>query len=387
MPNSTPRRLRVVQIAASLESEASGPSYSVPRLARALADENHEVQILSLGAPAERLTLDVPHRVLPQAMARARILSKLGLSPVMRSTLQDLAAGTDILHTHGLWMMPNVYPAQMARLGGPAMVLSPRGMLNPAALRYSAKAKSLFWLLFQGPAARRIAMFHATSEQEFEEIRAFGLNQPVAVVPNGIELPPTPALWQDSKLVLSLGRVHPKKGLDQLLVAWANVEHRARGWRLEIVGPNENGHAEELQALVTQLGIKRAALRGPVFGDEKARLYAEAELFVLPTRGENFALTVAESLASGTPVISTKGAPWSGLKENRCGWWVDHGAEPLETALLAAMTLPSEQRASMGRRGAEWMARDFAWEGIGRSMSAAYAWLRNGGEPPSCVRF
>jgi glycosyltransferase involved in cell wall biosynthesis len=358
----------------------------VPRLARAIADQGHDVELLSLGAPDERRTLDVPHRVLPQAMAGVRFLDKLGLSPLMRSTLRDRAAGTDILHTNGLWMMPNVYPARLARIGGPAMVLSPRGMLNPAALRYSAGVKHLFWLALQGPAARRTAMFHATSEQEFEEIRTFGLRQPVAVVPNGIELPPEPSPWKESRLVLSLGRIHPKKGLDRLLGAWARVEREAIGWRLEIVGPSENGHAEELQALATQLGLQRATVRGPIFGEKKAKLYAEAELFVLPTRGENFAMTVAESLASGTPVISSKGAPWAGLEVHRCGWWVDHGPEPLAAALLTAIALPSEERAQMGRHGADWMARDFAWEGIGQSMSAAYLWLRDGGEPPSCMR-
>ena len=100
-----------------------------------------------------------------------------------------------------------------------------------------------------------------------------------------------------------------------------------------------------------------------------------AGLFVLNTMNENFGMTVAESLAGGVPVISSKGAPWSGLESHGCGWWIDHGQDPLVAALKAAMSLPSAKRAQMGAAGLAWVRRDFGWEGIAQRMASIYCWL------------
>jgi glycosyltransferase involved in cell wall biosynthesis len=380
--------VRIVQTVSSIEAEASGPSYSVPRLCRALAVLGHEVDLLSLGAPCraehgtwrdQRFARD-HHRFGP--------LGRLGASASMRRAL--MASQADVFHTHGLWMLPNVYPAGAARARAAPLVLSPRGMLGPEALRFSRARKRVFWALLQGRAARQAACLHATAEQEAEDIRAFGLTQPVAVIPNGIDLPeappaagpPSPA----SPFVLSLGRIHPKKGLDRLVRAWARVAPAFPHWRLKLVGPSELGHAAELARLARSLDLASVDIAGPVFGAEKTALLTDAELFALPTLNENFAMTVAESLSLGTPVISTRGAPWAGLATHRCGWWIEHGVEPLAAALATAMSLPPEERRAMGARGRAWMARDFAWDGIARRMAGVYRWLVQGGEPPPCVR-
>ncbi|MEM1382308.1 MAG: glycosyltransferase [Pseudomonadota bacterium] len=374
--------LSVVQVVASVEAEASGPSYSVPRLARALAGQGAEVALMTLGEPGEREVAGVRHTRFQQDFADFGPLGRLGVSAAMR---QGLRRDADVFHAHGLWMMPNVYPASAARRLGRPFVLSPRGMLGPGALQFSRGLKRGFWALAQGRAARSAACLHATSDQEHDDIRAFGLTQPVAVIPNGIDVPARLGRVEQP-YVLSLGRIHPKKGLDRLIRAWAQIEAGHPGWELRIVGPSERGHAEELQALVGEIGVGSATVSGPVFGAEKTRLMRQAALFVLPTLNENFAMTVAESLAQGTPVMSTKGAPWQGLAEERCGWWIDHGVEPLAAALTAALALPADERAAMGTRGAAWMRRDFSWDAIGRDVVRVYRWLCHGGDRPACVR-
>jgi len=107
----------------------------------------------------------------------------------------------------------------------------------------------------------------------------------------------------------------------------------------------------------------------------------------MPTLNENFALTVAEALAAGTPAISTKGAPWSGLKSEGCGWWIDHGVEPLAAALAHSMTLPFQTLKAMGDKGREWMARDFSWDRVAHDMLGVYLWLARSAEPPPAIRF
>jgi glycosyltransferase involved in cell wall biosynthesis len=299
----------------------------------------------------------------------------------------DAATSTEVLHTHGLWLMANIAPAAAARNNGRLFVISPRGMLGPAALQFSRRKKQLVWKLLQGRAAHSAGLLHATSEAEFEEIRAAGLNAPVAVIANGVDVPrlerertPPP------QTVLSLGRIHPKKGLDRLVRAWSLLGPVAQGWSLRIVGPDQGGYARELARLVDSLRLVSVTIEPPLFGVDKLAAYQEAAVFVLPILNENFAMTVAEALAAGVPVIATKGAPWSGLTREGCGWWVDHGERPLAEALMAAMTLRPQERAAMGLRGRDWMARDFSWDRLGAEMLAAYQWALGKGPQPDTIR-
>jgi glycosyltransferase involved in cell wall biosynthesis len=268
---------------------------------------------------------------------------------------------------------------------------APRGMLGPAALRVSAWKKRSFWWLSQRRALEAADCLHATAASEYEEIRAAGLRNPVAIIPNGIELPDLTGLpargGGSERTVLSLGRIHPKKGLDRLVQAWARVKPEFPSWRLRIVGPAEVGHDKELAAIARSLRLERISIEAPIYGPrEKLEAYRSADLFVLPTLNENFALTVAEALAAEVPVISTRGAPWAGLETEHCGWWIDHGVESLAASLRLAMKLGCAERRAMGARGRAWMARAFAWDRIGGDMLQVYRWLREGGEPPPTVR-
>ncbi len=376
--------LSVVQIVASIADEAAGPSYSAPRLASALAAAGASVEMFTVGDGPPTPIDGVGHRCFPQSYSRYPVLSSLRASNALRAELWGI--GADVLHTHGLWLAPNIYPADAAKAHGKLFVLSPRGMLGDAALAFSRGKKRLMWLASQGRAVRSAGLLHATSEQELNDIRAFGLINPVAIIANGIDVPPLerPAPGP-VRTVLSLGRIHPKKGLPGLIGAWARLGETAEGWRLRIIGPDEGGHAGELKALVAQLRLNNVTVEEPVFGGDKLAAYREADLFVLSTLNENFAMTVAEALAAGTPVISTKGAPWAGLESGGCGWWIDHGEEAMTAALNQAMSRSPLALAEMGERGRDWMLRDFGWAKIGREMLTAYQWAIRGGTPPATV--
>jgi glycosyltransferase involved in cell wall biosynthesis len=260
-------------------------------------------------------------------------------------------------------------------------------MLTPVALSFSHRKKALFRRLFQNRALAAASLYLATAESEYDDIRSFGLPQPVAVIPNGIDMPNVSAEASQTggRSVLSLGRIHPKKGLDNLIRAWALIELTFPEWKLRIVGPDQVGHTAELTQLIQSLKLKNVFIEDAVFGEAKTELMASVDLFVLPSRSENFAMTVAESLALGVPVISTKGAPWAGLETHGCGWWVDHGPEPLAAALYSAMSRPLEGLRGMGLNGRAWMAQDYSWEKVARMTLEAYQWLLKGGEPPTFI--
>jgi glycosyltransferase involved in cell wall biosynthesis len=377
----------VIHVVDSISDEASGPSYSVPRLCRALAEQGTDVRLFTVG-DSHSSFIGFWHETYPANFSNIPVLGQLRFSSALKGALSGIANTTAIIHMHGLWRMPNVYPASAVLRTNSLIVLSPRGMLGKAALEFSAAKKQLFWLLAQRRAARAASCLHATSRQEYEDIRAFGLRAPIAIIPNGIDVPsvaPKQRPTDGGRTLLYLGRLHAKKGLERLLDAWELVGARHPDWQLDIAGPLDGEYANMLKARIDASAASRVRLVGPLYGPEKVKAYRAADLFVLPTLNDNFAMTVAEALAQGTPVISTKGAPWAQLISRGCGWWVDHGSEPLAKAMDEAMSMNWEQLASMGESGRIWMGLDFDWNVVGTSMRSVYVWLCGRGERPPCV--
>ena len=382
---------RSVHVIAGLDPAHGGPSYTVPRLCQALAESGAEAGLLSVGIRGRNTARgEVCGRSFAPDWAGIPLLRKLRCSSGLTRALREVAPKVDVIHNHGLWLMPNVEAGRVALLAGKPFIVAPRGMLSSAALAFSPFKKRVVWALLQGDVVRRASCIHATSEQEYNEIRDFGLKNPIAILPNGIDIPElnrhSLAVTEVGRTILSLGRIHPKKGLDRLVRAWAKVEPAHPEWRLRIVGHDELGHARELAALAAELKTQRVSIEGPVAGDAKTAAYREADLFVLPTLNENFAITVAEALSVGTPVIATKGAPWRGLAREGCGWWIDHGVEPLAAALAETLVMKREALQAMGAKGRAWMARDFSWDRVARDMLDVYRWLALRGQPPGTVR-
>ena len=376
--------MNIIHVVPTIHEEASGPSYSVVKLCQALVEHGNNVRLAALDwGPLQ----SPPPFYKKFPMSRGP--RGLGFSREMRLWLrkQALSGRIHIIHNHSLWMMPNVYPGLAVRGTNCQLVLSPRGTLSPWILERSKWAKRIFWFLFQRLSLKQAVCFHATAENEYQEIRALGLQQPVCIIPNGIDIPDlSPEKVSHKRTLLFLGRIHPTKGVDYLLRAWHVVYRQFPEWELEIVGPDNEGYLFKMKRLASKLRLERVLFRGPLYGRDKERAYQRADIFVLPTHSENFGLAVAESLACGTPAIVTKGAPWEGLEKNNAGWWIDIGVEPLVSCLQKAMKLEREKLAQMGFAGREWMKREFSWKRIGEMMHQMYQWLILGGDTPSWVR-
>lgn len=375
--------MKILQIVPRIDQEAAGPSYSVPRLCQALAERGHEVEVSCIAAresiPGVRLDLH----------PRWPIFTRFEVSTSLARALRRKAEEVDIIHNHSLWSMVNVasgfvVPGCRARL-----VTSPRGTLSPWALSRTRHLKRLLKPL-QWRVLERADLLHATSEQELADIRAQGLRAPVAVIPNGIDVPVhLPARDAgERRRVLFLGRIHPMKCIDRLLEAWQAVQTLHIDWELVIVGPGDEAYMRLLEGVAKGKGLQRVRFAGPVYGQEKSLAYRNADVLVLPSHSENFGMVVAEALAHGCPVIASKGTPWDGLEREGCGWWVAHEVETLAATLDATMRLPRIQLQVMGSRGRAWMQRAFSWESIAERMEAAYGWLLSDGkgQQPFCIR-
>jgi len=375
--------MRVIQVVPCIGQSAAGPSYSVPALTSALAPHCASVQMHVL-APAPSTGPQIDLRI----HRGWNLAANLGISPDMARALKEAAPITDVLHNHSLWMMPNVYPARAIRRTSCVLVTSPRGTLSRTALQRSFWAKRIMWWLCQGGAVRASHCFHATAEHELRDIRAAGLTGPVAVIPNGVHLPPLadePPPRTGRRTLLYLSRIHPIKGIDTLLRAWNQVESEVPDWDLAIVGPGDSSYVASLHGLAGELGLRRVRFEGPKFGRAKQDTFRQAELFVLPSHSENFGMAVAEALAHGVPAIVMHGAPWAGLNQHDCGWWIEDSSTSLANCLRQALRSTPVELRDKGRRGRSWMERDYSWDQIGKSMFETYAWLHGGGTPPACV--
>jgi len=375
--------MTLIHTVPAIAEEASGPSYSVVRLCESLIEQGRPITLAALDwAPVP--SAPTFYRSFPLGFGPRR----LGRSPAMARWLDSQAAAGEValIHNHSLWMMPNVYPGRTAGRYAIPYVVSPRGTLSAWAMNSGSSVKRLFWSLVQRPALSAVSCFHATAQSEYQDIRRMGFRQPVAVIPNGIDVPP-PYERSDggTRTLLFLGRIHPKKGLDILLPAWRALQSRFTDWRLQIVGADNGGYLDQMRSLATELGLERVEFCGPLYGADKWRAYGAADLFVLPTYSENFGLAVAEALASGTPAVVTCGAPWQGLETQGAGWWIDIGLDPLVTCLETAMIQSPEDLAAMGQRGRDWMVREYSWPRIGRQMAETYRWILQGGGRPAWV--
>lgn len=382
--------MKVIHTVPAIAKESSGPSYSVVRLCESLIQDGQNVTLLAL----DWGTMDARPpflKAFPLGLGPLR----LGRSPLMKRWLdqQVMSKNVDVLHAHGMWQMNTVYPAWAGNKGDTTLIFSPRGMLSEWAMRSGSAMKRLFWPLLQRPALTSADCFHATAEPEYEDIRRMGFRQPVAVIPNGIDIPElSPKGGGNSRTLLFLGRIHPVKGLDMLLPAWRAVQDRFPDWRLMIAGSDDgyygkSGYLNEMLALAKKLDLRRVAFVGELHGASKVQAYRDADLFVLPSYSENFGMTVAEALAAGTPAIVTRGAPWNELRQQNAGWWVEIGTDALVASLEDALARPHDTLVEMGLRGRGWMERDFSWHSVSRRMVDTYEWLAGSrGLVPAWVR-
>ncbi|MHC1729926.1 MAG: glycosyltransferase [Syntrophobacteraceae bacterium] len=384
--------LRILCTIVGLDSTRGGNVRSVTSLCAALACLGAEVWLLSedWAAKGDQLLFPASERVRI-CLVRGYYSSRLRLSyaPGLRSSLRKLCIEQriDIIHDHGLWLPFNHAVALTARRLGIPIIVSPRGTLEPWALSHKVWKKKLAWKFFERHNLRRAALLHATSQKEKESILSLGLPRPVAVVPNAITLPASTGDFlrtERCRNALFLSRIHPVKGLANLVSAWARV--RPKGWRMIIAGGDEEGCRKEVENSIRKAGLENDFIfAGQVDGIQKEKLYRQADLFILPTLSENFGIVVAEALSYGVPVITTRGAPWEDLVTHRCGWWVDVGVEPLVKALSEASSLSDSKRQAMGERGRRYAEQHLSWPRAAGQILQAYRWILSGGSPPACV--
>jgi poly(glycerol-phosphate) alpha-glucosyltransferase len=330
-----------------------------------------------------------------------------GYSPELRSELSSCVARNTVLHVHGLWMYPGVVARSLSERAGAVRVVSPHGMLQPWALQNSRWKKRLAGWVFENRNLRTADCLHALCQSEADNLRHYGLRNPIAVIPNGVDTsafqaPPErgvlevrfPAL-RNRRWVLFLSRIHPKKGLPHLLRAWASVQHSQLStlnsqhgdWLLVIAGPDELGHEAEMKRLANELGLESSVLfTGPLHGADKLAALGRAGLLVLPSFSEGFSMAVLEGAASGLPVLLTPPCNFPELVRAGGAVEISPDTAGCVAGLRQLLGLADAERRAMGQRGKELVAASYTWPRLAQQMLSVYDWLLAGGTPPACVR-
>ncbi|GAB5536477.1 MAG: glycosyltransferase [Rubricoccaceae bacterium] len=378
----------IVHTINGLRADHGGPSRSVGALATATRELGVSVEIVAGREPQDDILRPPAVPVHLADRPGGRDLLRPRSSSFGRTLADALRGGQAIVHDHGLWLPSNHISTTVASRQRVRRVVSARGMISDWALAQAARKKRVAWHLYQRRDLASAALIHATSEAEVAEAQRLGVNVPIARIPNGVEIPEPEVLpaWSTPprRRALFLSRIHPKKGLMSLVDAWAYV--KPEGWELAIAGPDEDGHQADVEQAAAQAGIgDQVVFIGPVADADKWTTYRSADLFVLPTHSENFGIVVAEALAAGVPVLTTRGAPWGELTTHQCGWWTEIGTDAIATALAEATELSTSSLRKMGERGRQLVEARYAWTRAAEQMIEAYAWVFGGGSRPDFV--
>ena len=335
----------------------------------------------------------------------------LGYSPDLLSALDPKA---DLIYAAALWKYPSWAALQWAGKTGKPMIVAPHGSLDAWALKHSYWRKRAAALLFKNRQFNKASCLRALSKSEAVSIRAYGLKNPIAIVPNGIDLP----LHDETrvagrglrapKMLLFLGRIHPKKGLVNALRAFKKAldSHPSSlvstPWQLVIAGWDQGGHEAELKKLCHELGLKSESRSrvegagretldaavvfwGSVFGEEKETLLRSADAFILSSFSEGLPMSVLEAWSYRLPVLMT---PECNLPEGfaaEAALRIETNAESTAKGINQLFAMSERDLSSMGRRGYELVKDRFTWQTVARQMKEVYDWVLIGGTPPLLV--
>jgi poly(glycerol-phosphate) alpha-glucosyltransferase len=343
----------------------------------------------------------------------------------------------DLTHTHGIWRYTSIATNNYCRISETPYIISPHGMLDPWAVRNSRWKKVIAHILYEGAHLQNATCLRALCESEAQSFRLFGLKNPVVVIPNGIDLPTqtdhettgqqkggetvsgqqsiiTNLKSEGRKMLLYLGRIHPKKGLENLLRAWKqslNAQLSSNDWHLAIAGWDQGGHEAELKKLASELrlawqdcksqntfplrlergegqgevsNLPSVVFLGPQFNEAKAECYKNCDAFILPSFSEGLPMVVLEAWAYGKPVLMT---PECNLPEgfaNHAALRIGPDADSITRGLESFFSMSDADRIMMGAKGFSLVESRFSWKVVARQLKETYEWMLGGGQPPSC---
>lgn len=383
------KAMNLAVVTASLSREAGGMFEAVQAPANLLQQRGHEVSVYGIddaALPAARASWQVGTlRSFP-----VKGPPRFAYAPDMHTTLTS--APHDVLHLHGLWNYPSFAASRWNHKRSGKLVISPHGMLDPWALGNGALKKRVAGWLYENANLRSAATIRALCAAEAEAIVALGLKVPIAIIPNGVTLPEIVenprAPGNSRRTLLFLGRIHPKKGIAELVEAWAIAVRQSPAlrddWLLQIAGWDDGDHLQPLVTLASERGLTNIEFSGPLYGEEKETTLAGCDAFILPSRSEGMPMSVLEAWAYRKPVLMTDACNIPEGFAAGAAFRIEDDPAELAARLVDVLDRPAALTEA-GRSGRSLVEKNFTWDRITDQHVALFAWLAGRGDRPDFV--
>ena len=338
---------------------------------------------------------------VPVHFAAAPCVPKIAYSPSLHKEIRALGE-YDIYHAQGIWQYQTYALIDEAKRVGKPYLITPRGMLYPqdiAKSRTFFKKLSLKWRLLDD--LNHAACVHCTCEEEMRHCRNLGVIAPIAVITNPVEVPLlSPLKGDDVRRIGYLGRVSPRKKVERLIYAFAELrpsespltgdlcmtrEEFDNNCEFLIIGGGDDKYERFLREEVDCLKLRNVRFTGFLSGEEKDRAIASCSVIANPSDFENLGMVILEGLVRGIPCIATNGSPWENLIKHQCGWWVPATQEGITAAVRSAIMAPQQELSEMGRRGRLLAMEEYSVEHVAKQMKALYEWILGKGVKPEFV--
>jgi poly(glycerol-phosphate) alpha-glucosyltransferase len=384
--------LRILHIIRGL-ANSSGTTHIVGPLAEAQARHGHTVKVLFVEKPESSPPVRPdPSLVESHGFPMTVPTEHAGWSRAFARACRTAVRESDVVHIHAIWNFPTWYAMREAHRAGVPYVVAPQGSLEDWALNRSRRVKRLYAALVEKPYFDRAAAMQALTRTEAEQCRRFGIRAPVTILPNGVDLatidrharvadlPSRFSVPPGSVILIFLGRVFPKKGLDLLIPAFSKLAATRRDVFLLIAGHDAgSGYRPAMERLARTTGAARQVrFLGEISGGRKFELLRNADAFVLPSYSEGLPVAALEAMACRCPVILTARCNLDEVEDRNAGWLVEPREDSLFAALRSACESPAERR-RRGISGRALVEERYTWDRIARDSVRSYRAFSPGG--------
>lgn len=382
--------MRILHVTESLDPSRGGPPAVVTRLAAAQAQAGHPTSIFAHESPGSEAAQasawgTIPgYKLVCKTLAQAPTVMMdrafaLGAIPALRHAI----AGADVVHLHEVWLPLIRVAAGIARDLGKQYIVSPHGTLAPSALAEKKLKKQVALWLGYRRMLERAAGLCVLNRTEASFARDLELGNRIWSNANGIfvdeisDVPPPgtfraahPALGSDPFIVF-MSRLHPRKGIDLLIPAFAQLQERFPTLRLVLLGPDEGASAQIREQVAAHHLADRVYMPGGVWGRMKFAALAECAIYCLPSRGEGFSMSILEAMGVGAPVVITRTCNFPEAGEAKAALETELSADALAAAFTELLS-DDEKRRRMAAAGRDFVLTRYTWPAIAQRSVEIY---------------
>ncbi|WP_024546389.1 glycosyltransferase [Picosynechococcus sp. NKBG15041c] len=384
--------MKILHVIPSIAAVRGGPSKAVIEMVQSLQNADCEIEITTTNDNGETL-LDVsleklqryqgiPVRFFARFSPKIHAVREFAFSVSLTQWLWQHLHDYDLIHIHAIFSYPSTVAMAIARLKRVPYVVRPLGQLCHWSLQQSQLKKQLYLSLIEQANLNSAQAIHFTSSAEYSEVKKLGLQASGVIIPHGLTVAPLIPdaqiqlrqwlhLPNDEPIILFLSRIHPKKGLELLIRALAQLQDQR--FTFVIAGSGDADYENNLRHLINQLGLSnRTRMPGFVEGKQKDLLLQGSNLFALTSYSENFGVAVLEALAAGLPVIVTPGVALSEVvKQYQLGIVPELNEQAIATAILNCLN-QSEIMKEMGDRSRQFILENYTWDKIAAQLVNMY---------------